>query len=222
MQLIHIGLITVGAFALSACGGGAKNEVPAANGTPASNGAAGSAPANTAPANKAADKKTPEKTPEDPEPYKKVSRTDPTGWVKLGREGQNELLRHTPLAKDKPPNYKLIAAITTVEDPGTKGEEEWNKWNREAVGAFLYFIDAKALDLEAAVKDNAPKVAAGMPEPKKDGAVAWSALQANEVMIAALSNKHGTYLVVGVIQDNAKAESHIQSMVKWAQSIKPQ
>lgn len=210
----------IGLFSLAACGGGANNSVTV-TGDPAVNEVV-DARANRPiekPANKPAEK-PPEPKP-DPNFYKRVDRTDPPGWHRLNKDGMAEMLGHTKLKSDKPSNYEFVAGISLAKEPGpTEPKKEWEEWGKHATVAMLYFIDKKAIDLATAVKDNAGKVAAGVPEPKTEGSVAWTPLQGGEVVLAALNLSHGTYLVIGIVLDTANLAAHTQAIVKWAQDMK--
>jgi hypothetical protein len=204
---------------LAACGG--ANTVPpepppAANQpAPAPNKAANMPRA----ANKPAD--PPKEKGPDPNLFKAVSRDDPPGWFRLTKEGQAEILGHTRLKAAKPANYDLVAGVSMTKEPGpTEGDKEWKEWGHNATAALLYFIDSKAIDPVEAIKQNAGKVAEGTPDPKKEGSVAWTALEGGKVALAALNADQGTYLVVGVILDSARLDEHTQTIVKWAQSVK--
>lgn len=210
----------VALFTLAACGGGTSNSVTV-TGDPAVNKGA-PAPVNKPsekPANKPAEKPVDNRPA--PSLFKNVKREDPEGWFRLNKDGQSEVLAHTKLKAAKPSNYEFVYGISRTKEPGpTEGKTEWDEWAHGATCALLYFIDSKKIDPAQVVKENAEKVAAGVPEPKADGNIAWTALQGGEVVLAALNLAHGTYLVVGVVLDSANLEAHTATIVKWAQAMK--
>ncbi|MBX3475358.1 MAG: hypothetical protein KF754_13340 [Planctomycetes bacterium] len=192
---------------LSACGGGSNGAPP-----PANTGKNVNTPAP--------DNKPPEKpdTPPDPNAYKKLASQNPEGWVTLSKDGRAELDKHI---KKLPAEFDYVMAITHKKAPGpTEPQAEWDEWTRHAAGATLYRVSTDRIAPEKAVADFAAKVAAGAPEAKTDAGVAWSPLQGGEVMLAALNNKHGTYVVVAVIMDTENLSQHQQSILKWARSLK--
>ncbi|MBK8208366.1 MAG: hypothetical protein IPK87_16445 [Planctomycetes bacterium] len=197
------------ALAMAGCGGGAVNNQPAGDTT----GGCKPAPVNdAAPANK------PDDTPkEDPYLYQKVKAAPVGGWVVLSKDGRSELLKHAK--PDLPKELKYVAAICNVKAPGgTESESHWNEWSKQAAGAILYHASKDQMDLAAAVKEYAPKIAAGVPEVKTEGEVAWTAMQGGEVQVIALKNKLGTYIVVGIILA-ADADEQANTIRQWASSI---
>ncbi|MBE7492434.1 MAG: hypothetical protein HS108_11835 [Planctomycetes bacterium] len=194
---------------LAGCGGSGTNQAGTAN-TPANAPSGTNAPRNDAPAN----------TPADPGAFRKLTTQPPQGWATLSKDGRTELERHL---KKLPSGFDYIAAVTNKKAPGgTEGPEHWAEWTRHAAGAMLYRVSDRSGDPAAAVKEYAPQVAAGVPEIKTESGVAWTPLQGGEVMLAAFSNKHGTYLVVAVIMDNDNLAAHQQKILQWAQGIKPE
>lgn len=204
-------LVLLSALMLAACGGGGANQ-----GTTNAPG-----PANTGgTANVARNEPAPDTPKADPNAFKKLAMQNPSGWVALSKDGRAELEKHI---KKLPADFDPVTAITSKKAPGgTEGPEHWAEWTRHAVGAMLYRVSTDSKAPDAAVKDYADKVAAGVPEPKTEGGVAWTPLQGGEVMLAAFNNKHGTYVVVAVIMDTEKLSAHQQAILKWAQSIKPE
>ncbi len=198
------------ALALAGCGGGAVNNQPDGDAT----GGCKPAPVNDAPpANKADD--TPR---EDPFLYQKVQAAPVGGWVALSKDGRSELLKHAK--PDLPKDLKYVAGVCNTKAPGgTEGESHWNDWLKQAAGAILYHASKDQMDLAAAVKEYAPKIAAGVPEVKTEGEVAWTAMQGGEVQVIALKNKLGTYIVVGIILAS-DADEHSSQIRQWAASIK--
>lgn len=206
---------------LCACGGSQTpvNNAPAAPADPDDRPAPASN--NSGPRANSAPREKPPVTPPESTEYRNVVRTDPEGWVRLNREGQAELLGHTKLKAAKPAEFTLVAAVTSHREPGgTEGEEHWAEWRRHAVGAFLYFVGKEVTTPQEAVQTSAEKIAAGVPEVTEEGGVAWTRLQGGEVLLAGLVNKHGTYLVVGIIQDTSNLEDHSLAIIRWAQSVK--
>lgn len=206
-------------LAAAACGGGTNSAIspentpaPAANTT----NKPGNAPKNAPAKNEATDTRP----PVDTVAFKRLAMTSPSGWVSLSKDGRVELESHI---KKLPSAFDYVSAITAKKAPGsTEGADHWSEWSRHAVGATLYRVSPDSKEPEAALKEYADVVAAGVPEPKTEGGVAWTALQGGEVLLAALNNKHGTYLVVALIMDTPNLAAHQQAILKWAQSIKPE
>jgi hypothetical protein len=209
---------------LAACGGGASNGGSPGQGPAANTDAP--APANkprNRPANKPAEKPAEKPVDNRPAPnlFKQVSREDPEGWFRLNKDGQAEVLARTKLKAAKPSNYEFVYGVSRTKEPGpTEGKTEWDEWAHGATCALLYFIDSKKIDPVQALKDNAEKVAAGVPDPVLVGNIAWTELQGGEVVLAALNLAHGTYLVVGVVLDSANLEAHSETIVQWARAMK--
>lgn len=203
-----LALFLAGFFAV-ACGGG-QNAAPQPGNSSA---ATGNAPVTAA--NAAANSPS-----EAPGAFRKLATTSPTGWVSLSKDGRAELERHV---KKLPGSFEYVAAVTSRKAPGaTEPQDHWQEWGRHAAGASLYRVSTKVMEPETALAEFAGQVAAGVPEPKTESGVAWTSLQGGEVLLAALSNRHGTYLVVGIIQDTENQQAHARAIVKWAQSIKPE
>jgi len=206
-------LLLVPALALAACGGGQNAPVPAEN--TASQPANHAAPAKNQPANEPA-----HKDPVDTSAYRKLANTPPAGWVALSKDGKGDIERHI---KKLPENFEYAIAVTATKAPGgTEPDAEWQKWGRNATAGILYRVSTGQEDPQAAITKYADSIAAGVPEPKKDGEVAWTSLQGGEVVLVALKNKHGTYICIGIIQDTDNVEKLTQSIVGWAKSIKPE
>lgn len=204
-------LLLLSALLLAACGGGGANQGTANTAGPAN---------TTGPANAAKNEPADDTPKADPNAFKKLAMQNPTGWVALSKDGRAELEKHI---KKLPGDFDYVAAITSKKAPGgTEGPEHWAEWTRHAVGATLFRVSADSKSPDAAVKEYADKVAAGVPEPKTEGSVAWTPLQGGEVMLAAFNNKHGTYVVVAVIMDTDNLPAHQQAILKWAQSVKPE
>ncbi|MCC7508283.1 MAG: hypothetical protein IT464_02775 [Planctomycetes bacterium] len=200
------------ALALAGCGGGAVNNQPAGDTT----GGCKPAPVNdAAPANKADN--GPDVPVEDPYLYQKVKAAPVGGWVALSKDGRSELLKHTK--PDLPKGLKYVAGVCNTKAPGgTESESHWNDWLKQAAGAILYHADPDLMDLAAAVKEYAPKIAAGVPEVKSEGEIAWAAMQGGEVLVIALKNKLGTYIVVGIILAS-DSDEQASTIRQWASSI---
>jgi len=209
MLTLAVGLL------LAACGGGSNGIVAV------SNSGGGPAPANNAKPDNVPKNEPVDNTPKaDPNEFKKLAMQNPSGWVSLSKDGRTELEQHI---KKLPSNFEYVTAITSKKAPGgTEGPEHWTEWTRHAVGASLYRVSTQADASKGALTGMAESVAAGVPEVKEEAGVAWTALQAGEVMLALFSNKHGTYAVVAVIMDNENVSAHQQAILKWAQSIKPE
>lgn len=209
--MARLAFILIAALTLAACGGGTANA-PAGSDTgagPAANNAADPPPANKP--------GKPEPPPPDPELWRKVKADPINGWASLSRDGRIELLKHT---KKPPGDWREVTAVCNVKAPGgTEGEEHWKEWTHKAAGAILYFAGKERMDPGSAVKDVAPKLAAGVPDAKSSGNLAWSVMQGGEVVVAAFNNSHGTFVVLGIVLDSEHAEHH-RNIVKWAESIK--
>lgn len=209
--MARLAFLLITAFGLAACGGGTAN-------TPPTGDTGGNPPANTTsnppPANKP-DKPEPPKP--DPELWRKISAAPINSWVSLSRDGRLELLKH---AKKPPTEWREVTAVCNVKAPGgTEGEEHWKEWSHKAAGAIVYFTSKEKKDPAAAVKEYAPKLAAGEPSVQSSGNVAYTTMQGGEVVVAAFSNTHGTFVVLGIVLDAEHAEHH-RTIVKWAESIK--
>lgn len=204
-------LFSAALIGLAACGGGSTNTPAPEN----SSGGGTTTPAGSQPA-----KNQPAPPKDDPNAFRKVAHSKPAGWVDLSKDGREELLRHTkPLDSTCVP----VAAVANKKAPGgTEGKEHWDHWSKEAAGGMLFFVSKDAVDPAEAVKKFAPQVAAGEPDIKTSGAVAWTAMQAGEVVVAALNCKLGTYVVVGVVLDTPNAAAHHEALVAWAKSVKPE
>lgn len=206
-------LLLVPAFALAACGGGQNAPAPVDNtaGQPANH----AAPAKNQPVNEPA-----HKDPVDTSAFKKLAHTAPAGWVALSKDGKGDIERHI---KKLPDSFEYAIAVTAKKAPGpTEPDAEWQEWGRHATAGILYRVSARQDDPGATVSNYAEKIAAGVPDLKKDGDVAWTSLQGGEVVLVGLKNKHGTYICIGIIQDTENVEKHTQSIVAWAKSIKPE
>lgn len=209
--MARLAFVLITLFTLAACGGGTAN-------TPANTDNGTNPPANTStnppPANKP-DKPEPPKP--DPELWRKISAQPINGWVSLSRDGRLELLKHT---KKPPTEWREVTGVCNVKAPGgTEGEEHWKEWSHKAAGAIVYFAGKDKKDPAAAVKEYAPKLAAGEPSVQNAGNVAHTTMQGGEVVVAAFNNTHGTFVVLGIVLDSEHAEHH-RTIVKWAESIK--
>lgn len=202
------------ALALAGCGGGAVNNQPAGDTT----GGCKPAPVNdTAPANKP-DDTPPDDTPkEDPYLYQKVKAAPVGGWVVLSKDGRSELLKHTK--PDLPKELKYVAGVCNVKAPGgTEGEAHWAEWIEQAAGAILYYAGKGKIDPAGAVAEYAPRIADGSPEVHGEGNIAWAGMSGGKVLVVALENKLGTYIVVGIIKAE-DADEQANTIRQWASSI---
>lgn len=194
---------------VSACGGGANT--PANGGTPEANktGGDGGAKANT-----------PDEPPkEDPDFYKKLKSAMPAGWHALKSPVRKELERHL---KPVPADWKFVSGIVNSEAPGpTEPDEAWGEWEKQAAGAMLYFVGKEQKPAKAAAAELAKQVAAGEGDAEGSDTLAWLEMQGGEVPVYALSNKLGTYLIVGVVL-TSETEAAKAAIRKWAESVKPE
>lgn len=209
-------LCSASLLGLAACGGsgGSAN----ADNAPATGGGNVAPVANQGGSQPAKNQPTPPK--DDPNAFRKVAHSKPAGWVDLSKDGREELLRHV---KPLDATFQYVAAVVNKKAPGgTEGQEHWEHWSKEAAGGVVFFVSKEALDPAEAVKKFAPAVAAGEPEIKKNGDVAWTPMQGGEVLVAALNTKLGTYIVVGVVLDTPNAGAYHEALVGWAKSVKPE
>jgi hypothetical protein len=204
---------------LAACGAG-NTSTGTTNGTTNSGGGNSAnekaPPANTP--NNTDDDGKEEPPKEDPDKHKKVSGAVPADWRALtSKDARGVLERHFKVQK-----WEFVNGILNSKPPGaTEGDKEWGEWEHKAAGAMLYFVSDKQMAPKAAVEAYAKDLAAGVPEIKEDGGLAWTQMQGGEVLVFGISNKYGTYVAVGVVltTDPEPAREAIQ---KWAQSVKPE
>ncbi|MCB9932918.1 MAG: hypothetical protein H6841_05775 [Planctomycetes bacterium] len=198
-------------LALTACGGG--NVAPPAGGNTGGGSGGGNKPA---PAN------TPEEGPrEDPDLWKKVKSALPAGWhaVKGNSPVQKELERHVkPIPKD----WKFVSGVVNSKAPGpTEPDEAWGEWEKQAAGALLYFVSKEQKPAKAAAAELGKQVAAGEGSGEGNDSLGWIELQGGEVPVFAISNKLGTYVVVGVVL-TSDTEAAGTAIRQWAESVKPE
>jgi hypothetical protein len=202
-------------LALGACGGGGTANNTTNNGGPA--------PANDKPApvnsGDTGDDGKVESPKEDPDKYKKVSGKMPEGWHALKPHVEKELKSHI---KPLPAGWKFTNGVVNSEAPGaSERAEKWSDWAKHAAGAMLYFVGDKLMTPRAAVEAHASSLAAGEPDIKEGGGIAWTLMQGGEVMVLGMSNKYGTYVAVGIVL-TTDPEPAREAIRKWAESVKPE
>jgi len=156
---------------------------------------------------------------EDPDLYRKVKSTKPAGWLALKTPVKKELERHfKPVSAD----WKFVSGVVNSEAPGpTEPPEEWGEWEHKAAGAMLYWVSDKSSSPRAAVDAHAKNIAAGVPDVKEGNGVAWTLLQGGEIVVVGISNKLGTYIVVGVVL-TTEPDPAREAIRKWAEGIQPE